>query len=484
MHTQPRFATVAAALALAAMALSPAPASSAVTAATGWAVHAIPTPDTVQGGVVRQGGAILVGQGAFGAGLERVIRLDAGGATTIATGFNSLGGFALDAAGTLYVTDNGGNLPGAATGDTVFTIPNALTRTTALPALGAEVVAAGSIPFAQDVALAGSDLIVSDAAGPGVGRVVRVAAGSVTNLVTGLDYTAGITVDGTRLLVGNSNASFVGSLSQYTLAGVFVAPLATGLSGIYADALDNDGNVLITGGYTDDFSSSTLVALAPGGVITERAHGFSFSSELFHDIARDETLVLDVDVAEIAAICRDDDGNGVCNADEPCTGGVALASPKLQLKKLNTPTGDDGLAFSGQMTIPTSPAIDPVTTGARVLVADASATVAGVTIPPGLVDPDTKIGWKPNKSRTSWKYSNKAGLDGITGVSVKTTEKSPGLVTFKVVGKNGAFATTPAAFPLRATFTLDPAGQCGQVDFSGPSLVCAFNKKRTAVSCK
>jgi hypothetical protein len=437
----------------------------------------------VQGGVVRQGSAIFVGQGAFGAGLEQVIRLDRSGATTIATGFNSLGGFALDAAGTLFVADNGGNLPGAATGDTVFAIPDALTRTTALPALGAEVVPAGSIPFAQDVAIAGSDLIVADAVGPGAGRVVRISRGKATDLITtGLDYTAGITVSGTRLLVGNLDASFVGSLFEYTLAGVLVGPLATGLSGMYADAVDNDGNILITGG-------STLVALAPGGGITERARGFTFSSELFHDMARDETLVLDVSVpqmpaSQITAICRDTDGDGTCNADEPCTGGVALVKPKLQLKKLNTPPGDDGLVFSGQMTVPTSPAIDPVTKGARILVADASGTVADVAIPPGLVDPGTKVGWKPNKSGTAWKYSNKAGVDGITSVSLKTTDKTPERVTFKVIGKNGAFVTTPAALPLRATLTLDPAGQCGQVDFTGPSPVCAFNKKLSSVTCK
>src|SRR5262249_25050666 len=484
MHTQPRFVTVAAALALAAMALSPAPAAAATPAASGWAVHSIPTPGTVQGGVVRQGSTIFVGQGAFGAGLEQVIRLDRSGATTIATGFNSLGGFALDAAGTLFVTDNGGNLPGAATGDTLFAIPDALTRTTALPALGAEVVPAGSIPFAQDVAIAGSDLIVADAVGPGAGRVVRISRGQASDLITGLDYTARITVFGTRLLVGNLEASFVGSLSEYPLAGVLVGPLATGLSGIYADAVDNDGNILITGGFTSDSSSSTLVALAPGGGITERAHGFAFSSELFHDTARDETLVLDGSVSQIQAICPDTHGDSTCNADEPCTGGVALVKPKLQLKKLNTPTGDDGLAFSGEMTVPTSPAIDPVTKGARILVADASGTVASVAIPPGLVDPVTKVGWKPNKSGTAWKYSSKIGVDGITSVSLKTTDKTPGLVTFKVVGKNGAFVTTPDALPLRATLTLDPAGQCGQVDFTGPSPACAFDKKLSSVTCK
>ena len=483
MSAHARLVTFAAALAFAAATLTPAPGAAAVTAATGWAVHSIPTPGTVQGGVVRLGGATFVGQGAFGAGLEQVIRLDAGGATTIATGFNSLGGFAIDAGGTLYVTDNGGNLAGATTGDTVFAIPNAVTRTTALPALGAEVVAAGSIPFAQDVALDGSDLIVADAVGPGAGRVVRVSGGSVTNLITALDYTAGITVAGTRLLVGNVDATFVGSLTEYTLAGVLVAPLATGLSSIYADTLDDDGNALITGGFADD-SSSNLIAVAPGGGISERARGFTFSSELFHDTARDETLVLDVDVSEITAICRDTDGNGVCNADEPCTGGVALVKPKLQLKKLDTPIGDDGLAFGGQMTVPTSPAIDPVTKGARLVVADTSGALADVTIPPGLVDPATKIGWKPNKSGTSFTYSNKGGLAGITKVSVKTKPKTPGLVTFTVTGKNGAFATSPAALPLRATLVLASSGQCGQVDFTGPEPACAFDKKLSTVTCK
>ncbi|TMA82945.1 MAG: hypothetical protein E6J77_15055, partial [Deltaproteobacteria bacterium] len=80
--------------------------SAAVVAAPGYAVHTIPTPNTVQGGVVRQGAAIVVGQGSFGGGTEQIIRLDGAGTTVIATGFNSLGGFDLDTTGTLYVVDN------------------------------------------------------------------------------------------------------------------------------------------------------------------------------------------------------------------------------------------------------------------------------------------------------------------------------------------------------------------------------------------
>src|SRR5205809_7860351 len=71
----------------------------AISTAPGYPAHSIPTPGTVQGGVVRRGGPILVGQGSFGAGREPIIRLDGGGPPPIATGSNSPGGLALDAAG-------------------------------------------------------------------------------------------------------------------------------------------------------------------------------------------------------------------------------------------------------------------------------------------------------------------------------------------------------------------------------------------------
>src|SRR2546428_3795939 len=105
----------------------------AVVAVPGYAVHTIATPDTVQGGVVRRGGAILVGPGSFGAGGERIVRLDGAGAPTGATRFNSLGGFDLAAARTPYVTGHCKEGTGPTTGDTVYALPNAPTR----PATGA-----------------------------------------------------------------------------------------------------------------------------------------------------------------------------------------------------------------------------------------------------------------------------------------------------------------------------------------------------------
>src|SRR6266849_2508207 len=205
---------------LMALVLAASPARAVVVAAAGYAVHTIATPDTVQGGVVRRGDAILVGQGSFGAGGERIIRLEGGVATTVATGFNSLGGFDLDAAGTLFVTDNCGDCTGAATGDTVYAIPDALTRTTAAAALGAEVVPAGTIPYAGDVLVApGGALLVCDQEGPPSGRIVQVAGTTASDLITGLGYCGGLAVTPAMvLLVGNVDGSFVGSVLEYTLS--------------------------------------------------------------------------------------------------------------------------------------------------------------------------------------------------------------------------------------------------------------------------
>src|SRR3989449_8171374 len=183
-------------------------ARAAVVAAPGYAVHTITTPDTVEGGVVREGDAIMVGQGpSFTAGAQTIVRLDAGGPTTIATGFNSLGGFDLAPDGTLYVVDNcftGDGCGTTATGDTVYAIPDALTRMSAVTAAGHEVVPAGTIPFAADVFVApGGAALVSDAAGNGAGRVVKVVPGMDTDLITGLDLVGGITLvaDGTLRIV-------------------------------------------------------------------------------------------------------------------------------------------------------------------------------------------------------------------------------------------------------------------------------------------
>src|SRR5882724_8484272 len=437
---------------LVALLLAAPAARAAVVAAPGYAVHTITTPDTVEGGVVRRGDAILVGQGpGFTAGAQTIVRLDAGGPTTIAAGFNSLGGFDLAPDGTLYVVDNcftGDGCGTTATGDTVYAIPDALTRTTAVTAAGHEVVPSGTIPFAGDVFVApGGAAQVSDAAGNGAGRGVKVVPGMATDLIAGLDLVSGI----------------------------------------------------------GSFGTSKVIAVAPDGTVSDRATGFAFSSDVFFDAARDEALVLDFGVTDIVAICHDQDGDGVCDADDdcplvanadqadadgdgigdacdPCTG-AAVAGAKLALGKLGAPAGDDTLAFKGRMTVPVAPAIDPLTTGVRVLVDG----VLDATIPGGAFDPATKTGWKVKKNGAFAYHNGEGGILGIVKVALKPSSQTPGLVQFAVAGKTGSYAVDPAHLPRQATLILDAAaGQCGDAGFAGPppAPVCVYKAKRAKVQCK
>jgi hypothetical protein len=478
-----------AAAALCGVALPTGRVDAAVTAAPGYAVRSIPTPGKVQGGVVRQGADIFVGQGpTFTGGAQSVIRFTEGGsATTIASGFNSLGGFDIAADGTLYVVDNGLEASGSTSGDTLYAIPDAPTRTTALASTAAEVLPKGTIPSASDALVVPGAVLVSDARGPGAGRVVRVAGGTSTDLITGLDYAAGLALDGSTLLVGNVGGppSFVGSVGKYGLDGTSAGPLAGGLSGTYAVVVDGDGLVLVSGGFTDDFSSSTVIAVDSSGTVTERARGFGSSGEMFFDPSRDETLVLDFEALQITAICRDRDQNGVCDADQEC---AAVRDGKLTIASLDTPPGDDKLKLKGELTLPTpfDPPLDPVAHGVRIAVAGAVSGTTETAVPSGALDKTTKTGWKVNGAGTAWTFSSKTpvGALGITKVSIKSVSKTPGLLKIAVTGKNGSIPVVGADLPLTATVTLDPLVQCGQATFTGADQSCALNGKQSKVTCK
>src|SRR6266516_2187416 len=88
-------------------------------------------------------------------------------------------------------------------------------------------------------------------------------------------------------------------------------------TGRLAAATDGAGNVLVSS--IGPFGSSKVIAVAPDGGVSDRATGFGFSGDVCFDAVRDEALVLDFGVTDIVAVCRDQDGDGVCDADEPPT---------------------------------------------------------------------------------------------------------------------------------------------------------------------
>ncbi|MBI3783983.1 MAG: hypothetical protein HY270_11340 [Deltaproteobacteria bacterium] len=274
---------------------------------SGYILGSIPLPGPAQGDVAVVGTSIAVGQGAFGAGAESVIRRDFDGTiTTLATGFNSLSGFAASPqADLLFVADNGLEQAGAVTGDTLFAIDAPATATMAVTAAGHEVAAPGSIPFAQGVAVSSTgQLFVSDAVGGSAGKVLRHRSFLYPPFVTqaaGFSLTAGMVFGPNgHLFVGDlDSVTFAGRVVELDSSGAVARTLASGLSGAADLTLDHDGNVLVSGGFTPGFGSSTIVSIDSSGVVSEFAHGFAFSSGLDVDPISGRVYALDFGVSAV-----------------------------------------------------------------------------------------------------------------------------------------------------------------------------------------
>jgi hypothetical protein len=172
---------------------------------------------------------------------------------------------------------------------------------------------------------------------------------------------------------------------------------------------------------------------------------------------------------------------------------VTVVKPKLTLAKVRVPIGDDKLSFKGEATLPVpfDPPLDPVADGVRLIVRDAAdALVVDATIGGGTYDVVSRTGWRLNGAATAWTYRNPGTQpEGITTVGVKTIPSLPGLVRFKVKGKNGAY--TVGLLPLHAILILDPpvgaTGQCLDATFPAipperPSCVVAGGG--TVIKCK
>jgi hypothetical protein len=165
---------------------------------------------------------------------------------------------------------------------------------------------------------------------------------------------------------------------------------------------------------------------------------------------------------------------------------IMMEKARLSLSHMTTPAGDDGLKLKGQMTVPTTPALDPAAKGIRLVLTDAlGSRVLDAIIPGG-------SNWTANTTGTVWKYTDKPGsIGGVTRITAKdVSSKVPGLVKFAIIGANGNYAVGSAGIPLSATLVIEgPIGadnQCGDASFPGPKPApsCAFNASGSTLTCK
>jgi hypothetical protein len=177
----------------------------------------------------------------------------------------------------------------------------------------------------------------------------------------------------------------------------------------------------------------------------------------------------------------DGDADGIGDACDPCNNilPVFASRSRIRIKGLDTPPGDDRFVFKGEITVPTTPPIDPATHGIRLLLDDAGDNVLDVLVPGGL-------DWKTGRSGNTWRYKNAAGPGGIFKVSVKRPAKQPGTLKFRVLGGAENLAVTRARVPVKGTFIVDTpmaqTGQCGETRYDGAR--CQFSRSGRSLRCR
>jgi hypothetical protein len=188
--------------------------------------------------------------------------------------------------------------------------------------------------------------------------------------------------------------------------------------------------------------------------------------------------------------CPDADGDGLCDATDPCTnaGGLRTATrAKLKASRLLPPGEDDVLAASGVITIPAAPPIDPVTTGVRVLYGDQSGTIFDTLATPGAWDPATRVGWVARNG--SFKYVDGSRTSHLIKVVLKATAAVPGQYKVTVKGRDGTYAA--ANPPVRLIVVADPphaaAGACGEWLYPATAPAtpsCITNAIGSVIKCR
>jgi hypothetical protein len=170
--------------------------------------------------------------------------------------------------------------------------------------------------------------------------------------------------------------------------------------------------------------------------------------------------IADVDLAPYAVMFLEIERNAGLNA---CSGPSTVGGARLTMTKLQAPSGDDQLKLGGTVAVATSPPLDLITNGLRlVLATDGGVVLADLTAPAG-------ARWSANGARTAWKYRDPSASSGILTAKVTAT-KPTGTLKVKLKARGLALGAALAGAPPVATIALGAPtaapGQCGATAFA------------------
>jgi hypothetical protein len=264
-------------------------------------ITSIATPDVATGGITIVGDALFVGVGGFGGATQSIVRIDSGGTTTIADGFNSISGMVYDPINDrLVVGDNGPYLgafaPGQVTGDSIYEIVDPLNQTgTPLHAVDNNLLNDFDIPGIADITLdpndpTGQSFFATDSSEDfplpnGLLLAIDLSSGTpITVLENGLGYAAGVTTSASEIFFGELDATlFTGLITRTPIGGSGTSMVTSGLDGMVDLLMASDGNLLATS--SNFFGPSSILRIDPatGNVLEVVADGFDFAGALAED---------------------------------------------------------------------------------------------------------------------------------------------------------------------------------------------------------
>jgi hypothetical protein len=277
---------------------SPLAAAGQITAPPGYIYDAELLGSVTQNCVASGPGGTFVGIGkGFTANAGAIVLAkESGELRLVASGFNSIGDCAYDAANdVLYVTDNADNADldittgfagntGAQTGDTIFAVPSA-SSASGLAAPDLEMLPAGSLEFAANLAIdSAGDVFVGSANGGGAGFVAKLdLPGPVqSTFIPALQFTGGLAFQAASgdLFVAEGVPGFMNQLSRFDSTGTPVAPTPLAGPGFGFGSVDlafnADGKLLASGLFAGD-----VVAIdVSTGTPTPFVSGLTFASGL------------------------------------------------------------------------------------------------------------------------------------------------------------------------------------------------------------
>ena len=205
---------------------------------------------------------------------------------------------------------------------------------------------------------------------------------------------------------------------------------------------------------------------------------------------------IDVCPLDLDPLQLDGDNDGTGDACDACTNSTAAFAHRhrVVIGRVSGPVGEQSLSAKGRiLPFPTSPAIDPVANGARVVLTDADGGVLmDALIPAGAWNPVTRRGWSVRyaaggfSARFLDSATSAPPAGGIRKLSLVARD-GEGLTLVQIEGRQGNYAITPGQAPIRLVLSLAPndpsSDQCGEFLFDGPGSGCQFTHRDSTLSC-